>query len=104
VRCFATAGPWIKDEIGRDLVEKALSLETFEGRDRLSVWRMDPALYQEQQTGYVSVNALTIDQDQLHEQSLDLRQLVDQKVVEYMDCKERKGEKRYAYPHEGGTW
>ncbi|GIC88107.1 uncharacterized protein Aud_004498 [Aspergillus udagawae] len=104
VRCFATAGPWIKDEIGRDLVEKARSPETFEGRDRLSVWRMDPALYQEHQTGYVSVNALTIDQDQPHEQSLDLRQLVDQKVVEYMDCKERKGEKRYTYPHEGGTW
>jgi hypothetical protein len=53
---------------------------------------------------YVSVNGLTIDQDQLHEQSLDLRHLVDQKEVEYMDCKESKGEKRYTYPHDGGTW
>jgi hypothetical protein len=104
VRCFATAGPWIRDEISRELANKAISPTRYEGRGRLSVWRMDPALYLEQTTGYVSVNALTIDQDQLHEQSLDLRHLVDQKEVEYMDCKESKGDERYTYPHDGGTW
>ncbi|KUL87462.1 hypothetical protein ZTR_04535 [Talaromyces verruculosus] len=104
VRCFAAAGPWIKNEISRDLVDKAISPKRFEGGKSLSVWRMDPAVYLEMKTGYVSINALTIDQDQLHDQSLDLRHLVDEKAVEYMDGKEGKGERRYTYPHEGGAW
>lgn len=94
----------MKDEISRDLVDKVLPPGRFEGSESLSVWRMDPAVYLEMKTGYVSINALTIDQDQLHDQNLDLRHLVDEKVVEYMDGKEGKGEKKYTYPHEGGAW
>lgn len=104
VRCFAATEPWIKDDISRDLIDKTISPERFEGRERLSVWQIDPAVYLEMKTGYISINTLTIDQDQLHDQSLDLRHLVDQKMVEYIDSKEEKGKKRYTYPHEGRTW
>ncbi|EAW15032.1 uncharacterized protein ACLA_004460 [Aspergillus clavatus NRRL 1] len=104
VRCFAVAGPWKQDTIDRELVDMALPKNGDDEANPVSVWRMDPALYQERVTGYVSLNALTIDQDQAHGTTLDLRELVDRKWVEYLDCKERKEENRYTYPQEKGTW
>lgn len=65
---------------------------------------MDPDTFQEDVTGYLTINALTIDQDQAHGKNIDLRQLVDNKWVQYSDWNMRKHESRYDYPQERGTW
>ncbi|GAB1195483.1 hypothetical protein APSETT444_004742 [Aspergillus pseudonomiae] len=61
-----------------------------ESKKTVTVWRMDPEIFQEDVTGYLTINALTIDQDQAHGKNLDLRQLVDNKLVEYMDWNTKK--------------
>ncbi|KAI2814809.1 hypothetical protein CBS115989_8251 [Aspergillus niger] len=113
VRCFGVAARWKKDSIEPERFNLAISSE--EGKQitpikdndeqqRISVLRLDPEGYKENQTGYFSLNALTIDQDQPHGKRLDLRRIVDNKWLEYLDRKEGVADMRYDYPQEGGTW
>lgn len=90
VRCFQIGGAeWVREKVG---------LPDGEEKEVLRVKPVDGMYF------YVSVNALTVDQDQRSGVNLDLRELVDSKGLIYLDCKEEKGERRVDYPHVGGTW
>ncbi|OGM47449.1 hypothetical protein ABOM_002600 [Aspergillus bombycis] len=112
VRCFATVPHWKQDQIDIESISAAIPSRDGkpdlpgieESTKTITVWRMDPETFQEDVTGYLTINALTIDQDQPHGNNLDLRQLVDNKLVEYMDWNTKKGDCRYDYPHDKGTW
>lgn len=112
IRCFGVAARWKRDYIEHMRFNMAISSEegnqiTVKGQDgeqRIPVLRLDPEGYKENQTGYFTLNALTIDQDQAHGSRLDLRRIVDNKWLEYLDHKEGNAETRYDYPQEGGTW
>lgn len=75
-----------------------------DGKMRRKVLRMDMEGLRDDQMGYLSVNALTLDRGQVGGPDLDLRELVDRKWLRYLDCKDEEGEPRVEYPHEGGTW
>lgn len=80
-------------------LEKELGKES-QGR-MTRVWGCKAEGWKEGKTGYLSVNALTVEQGQ---EGFDLREMVDRKWVSYLDCKEYKEEDRFDYPQVGGTW
>ncbi|KAB8227295.1 uncharacterized protein BDW43DRAFT_294537 [Aspergillus alliaceus] len=109
VRCFAMAAHWKKDQIGIDSISAAYKGQSEltgskETTKTITVWRIDPEGYKENVSGYLTLNALSVDQDQAHGNRLDLRELVDNKWMEYLDRKDNKLENRYDYPHDCGTW
>ncbi|KAE8374859.1 hypothetical protein BDV26DRAFT_269255 [Aspergillus bertholletiae] len=112
VRCFSAVARWKQDEIDVKRFSAALSNSADkpnlpgieESTKTVTVWRVNPDGYQEDVTGYLSINALTVDQDQAHGDPLDLRQLVDKKWVEYLGWKGPTLDSRYDYPHDSGTW
>lgn len=112
VRCMGAAARWKKDHIDLRALGSVSSSSFGMGTaaagqtmgNGLPVWRIEPDGYKENETGYLTVNALTIDQDQPHGLNLDLRKLVDLKGLEYLDCKNRQSDLRYDYPQDGGTW
>ncbi|KAJ1706019.1 hypothetical protein AFGD_011563 [Aspergillus flavus] len=108
VRCFATVPHWKQDQIDIEKISAAVPKLDLPGVEEstktVTVWRMDPDTFQEDVTGYLTINALTIDQDQAHGKNIDLRQLVDNKWVQYSDWNMRQHESRYDYPQERGTW
>jgi len=96
VRCFIFKG------LG-EVVDVDLEAEMGRGSEGkvTRVWRCKAEGWKEGTTGYLSVNALTLEQGQ---EGLDLREIVDKKWVAYLDCKEYKEEVRFDYPQVGGTW
>ncbi|KAK9239576.1 DUF636 domain-containing protein [Lipomyces kononenkoae] len=96
VRCFAVMG---KGHVVDVDLEAALGKESNGKTTR--VWKVDGENWKEDQTGYLSVNANTIEPGQ---EGLDLRELGQKRWIQYLDCKDYTGEDRYDYPHEGGTW
>lgn len=108
VRCFATVPHWKQDQIDIEKISAAVPKLDLPGVEEstktVTIRRMDPDTFQEDVTGYLTINALTIDQDQAHGKNIDLRQLVDNKWVQYSDWNMRKHESRYDYPQERGTW
>lgn len=103
VRCFTAEGCWRVDEVELRDVKLPEGFVADEG-GAARVLRVDMDALQPPQKGYLAVNAPTVDQDQAGGEDLDLRELVDKRLVEYLDCKEEKGEDRVEYPHKGGTW
>lgn len=96
VRCFTVGGTGKTEEID---LEAALGKPS-EGT-KTTVWRtivQEPPLPGK---NYLSINAHTIDQCQ---EGFDMREFVDEKWLQYLDCKEETGLARYDYPHDGGTW
>ncbi|EEP76917.1 predicted protein [Uncinocarpus reesii 1704] len=96
VRCFTAATDGRSEEID---LEAKLGKPS-EGK-LTRIWRMGEEKWQPGKKGYLSINLHTIDQGQ---DGLDLRELVDKKWVEYLDCKEETSPLRYDYPQNGGTW
>ncbi|KAH8690909.1 hypothetical protein BGW36DRAFT_401233 [Talaromyces proteolyticus] len=96
-QCFKPR--WKRDEVDSEKLKMAISSE--EGK-LITIGSQD--VKQSLPTGYFTVNALSIDQDQDHGLRLDLRQVVDNKWMEYSGCKENKADVCYDYPQEGGTW
>jgi hypothetical protein len=98
VRCFAF---WGQGEVTE------LDVEAWKGGDEKGevreVWRAKREGWKEGMggTGYLSVNAMTLDQGQ---EGLDLREWVEKKWVCYLDCKEEKEENRYDRPHDVGAY
>jgi hypothetical protein len=100
VRCFIVEGKAKTEEVDLHL----LGATTEPSDKKTMVWRLDPEAWKVT-NDYLSVNALTIDFKQPEGTNwLDLRKLVDNKWLEYDDCKDLKLESRYDYPHEGGMW
>lgn len=107
VRCFSSEGCWKTDEVELGDVRLPGVSETDITRCRkVRVLRMDMDALRPGLKGFLSVNALTVDQDQGDEREncLDLRELVDRRLVKYLDYKEGKRQARVEYPHKGGTW
>ncbi|KAJ8103500.1 hypothetical protein POJ06DRAFT_242062 [Lipomyces tetrasporus] len=96
VRCFAVMG---KGKVVDIDLEAALGNES-DGKTT-QVWGVEEEGWKEDKTGYLSVNALTIEPGQ---EGLDLRELAQKKWIQYLDVRDGKEEDRYDYPHEGGTW
>lgn len=101
VRCFTVQGEGQSASV--DL--RALGVKTA-SPDPVTVWQLDPEAWKNQPEGhgYLSVNALTLDWVQPDGAGLDLRTLVDNRWLEFLDCKDEKADDRYDYPHEGGSW
>lgn len=91
---------WGEGEVAEVDLEAALGKES-EGK-MTKVWRckaegwFKPGSY-----NYLSVNAHTIEPKQ---EGFDLRELVDNKWLYYIDYLDKKVADRSDYPHEGGTW
>ena len=70
--------------------------------ERTKVWRVQELGPESRgdKGPYLSVNAHTIEADQ----GLDLRELTEKKLVEYIDCRNERGQRRYDYPHHGGSF
>ncbi|CAM6099465.1 unnamed protein product [Calypogeia fissa] len=97
VRCFALVGEGEVIEID---LEAAVGKES-KGK-MTKVWRVkEEGWFQPGVRKYLTVNAHTVEPGQ---EGFDLREIVDKKWLAYLDCKDFKGENRYDYPHEGGTW
>jgi hypothetical protein len=96
VRCFTFMG---EGEVV-DVDMEAAAGKQSEG-EMTRVWKCKVEGWKEGKTGYLSVNALTIEQGQ---EGFDLREIVDKKWIAYLDCKDYKEEDRFDYPQEGGTW
>ncbi|KAL4982464.1 hypothetical protein BDW68DRAFT_170737 [Aspergillus falconensis] len=89
IRCFGVAARLERDYIDPRRFSMAISSEEegkqitaikgLDGKQRIPVLRLGPEGYKENQTGYFTLNALTIDQDQAHGSRLDLRRIVDNK-------------------------
>lgn len=89
VRCFAFNG---ESEV-RDVLD-------MQGKE-VRAWTPRRDGWEEAKTGYLSVNAATLDQDQ---EGLDLREWSEKGWIAYLDCKYGPGETRLKEPHEGGMY
>ncbi|WEW58919.1 hypothetical protein PRK78_004387 [Emydomyces testavorans] len=96
VRCFTIAGKGRNEEID---LEATLGKPS-EGK-RTKIWRMDEEDAEPGKMKYLGINAHTVDQGQ---EGFDMREFVDKKWVQYVDCKEWTSPPRYDYPQSGGTW
>lgn len=95
-RCFTVGGKGKNEDVD---LEAALGKPS-EGK-KTTVWKT----ITQEPTGpgrnYLSINVHSIDQGQ---EGFDMRNFVDEKWVEYLDCKEETNPPRYDRPQEGGTW
>ena len=71
-----------------------------EGRG-VRAWKPKKEGWTENGTGYLSVNAATLEQDQ---EGLDLREWHEKGWIGYLDCKEEVGDDRFETPYEGGMY
>lgn len=91
VRCFAFAG------------ESEVSEREIDGV-KTKVWSAKKEGWIEglsEGTGYLSVNAATLDADQ---EGLDLREWTEKGWIAYLDIKNSLGEDRLVAPHPGGMY
>jgi hypothetical protein len=88
VRCFAFTG------------EAEVVTTQVEGKD-VKAWKPKKEGWEENKTGYLSVNAVTLDQDQ---EGLDLREWHEKLWISYLDTKEWVGEERLRLPYPGGIY
>ncbi len=88
MRCFAFSGQGEVREV------------EVEGK-KMTAWTPKREGWEESKTGYLSVNAATLDQDQ---EGLDLREWTEKGWIAYLECKEGPGETRLREPHEGGMY
>ena len=106
VRCFSV---WMKtakayiDHLDLDALKQTGSAElaSSSNNPKTPVWRIPSGDFEETTTGYLSINAVTIDHDQ---PGFDLRALADKKWIQWIDRKDDKEDARYDYPQEGGIW
>ncbi|KAK9312682.1 hypothetical protein V1524DRAFT_438492 [Lipomyces starkeyi] len=105
VRCFAVMGPGAVVDVDLErVVEGAVEGEGERKKKATKMtkaWMVKADGWVENDTGYLSINGLTLEPGQ---QGLDLRELKNKGWIEYLDRKEDKHEDRFEYPHEGGTW
>jgi hypothetical protein len=89
VRCFAFSGEGeVRDVLGVD------------GKE-VKAWTCKQEGWVEAKTGYLSVNAATLDADQ---DGLDLRQWTEKGWISYLDCKNGPVDPRLGKPHQGGMY
>lgn len=88
VRCFDFTG------------KSELITTTLEGKE-VRAWKPKKEGWKENQTGYLSINACTLEQDQ---EGLDLREWHEKRWIGYLDCKEEVGEDRFGEPYPGGIY
>lgn len=69
--------------------------------EKVKAWAPKRDGWAETGTGYLSVNAATLDQDQ---EGLDLREWHEKGWIAYLDCKWGPGETRLKEPHGGGMY
>jgi len=98
-RCFSFAGEG--GIVERDLDAVLGSQGKSEGEKKTSVWMVkDDRDARGGKGPYLSINAHTIEVDQ----GLEMRKLTEDKVVQYIDCRESVGDLRYDFPHAGGSF
>lgn len=70
---------------------------------KVKVWSAKREGWEEAKTGYLSVNAATLDHDQ---EGLDLREWHEKGWIAYLEIKspDGSGETRLREPHEGGMY
>jgi len=70
-------------------------------RKMVKVWTPKEEGWKEGETGYLSVNAATLDAGQ---EGLDMREWTEKGWITYLDAKDEVGEARLGVPHEGGMY
>ena len=91
VRCFALGG---EGEL-REVDEPG-----GEGK-KIKVWMPKKEGWEENDTGYLSVNATTLEPGQ---EGLNLNEWTEKGWIAYLDCKNEAEEDRLGKPHEGGMY
>jgi hypothetical protein len=69
--------------------------------EEVKVWKARTEGWEDTVTGYLSVNATTLDQRQ---EGLDLRKWHERGWICYMDCKDEAGYERFREPYEGSMY
>jgi hypothetical protein len=118
VRCFAAMGTGEMVDVDLDAVLREGQKDGEMGKDEggvketeeeqkqekerkfTRVWRLKDDGWIEGVTGYLSVNAHTIEPGQ---PGLNLRALKDKSWIQYLNIKGHE-DSRFDYPHDGGTW
>ena len=90
VRCFDFTG---ESELGT-------ATTNIEG-EQVPAWRPRKEGWKDNVTGYLSVNAATLEPGQ---PGLDLREWHEKSWIQYLDCKEEVGEDRFGEPYAGGMY
>ena len=88
VRCFDFSG------------DSEFTTTALEGKE-VRAWKPKSEGWKENTTGYVSINAYTLDPDQ---QGLDLREWHEKGWISYLDYKDEVGEDRFGEPYPGGMY
>lgn len=101
VRCFAFAGTDGKGGRGGELVDHGRRALGVHEDGTTKVWKPLAEGWVEGEVGYLSINAVTLDQDQ---EGLDLREWTEKGWIYYMDCKNRTEASRFGTPHAGGIY
>ena len=90
VRCFTFAGEGGVREV-----------ETLDGKGVVKAWMPKKEGWVEGKTGYLSVNASTLEPGQ---EGLDLNEWTEKGWIAYLDCKNEVEEDRMGKPFEGGMY
>lgn len=98
MRCFTFRGEG--EVVDADLEELGVERHGVE-KAMTKVWRPKAERWKEDDSGYLSVNALTLEQGQ---EGLDLRVWIEEKVVGYGNMRFGRGEVRLDRPHDGGAY
>lgn len=93
MRCFSFTGEGERREV---------EIEEKDGKkEKKMVWTPKREGWVEKETGYLTVNAVTLEPGQ---EGLDLRQWTEKNWIAYLDTKDKVGEARLGKPHEGGMY
>lgn len=103
VRCFVVMGEGEVTEREVEVRERVEYGGQVNGgrKEMRKVWKLKKEGYQENATGYLSVNAQTIEPAQL---GGDLREWQEKKWVCYIDTLDEVGEHTFDRPHRGGIY
>lgn len=99
MRCFIFNGPSEVAEV--DLQDWGVKPKKGSEGKLTRVWRPEEEGYVEGKTGYLSINAITLEPGQ---EGFDLNEWTEKQWILYMDCKDEKDEDRFGKPHRGGTY
>lgn len=99
VRCFVLMGEG--EHVPMTSSTKAMSITETSTTKASMAWKLKSQGYVEDVTGYISVNATTIEPGQ---DAGDLREWQDKKWICYLDCLDGKGSRSFEKPHRGGMY